>query len=107
MNIRKVYLGLIAVLSMALFYEWTSAARADSVVAHLEIAKSENLKARVSDDGLYVYLENELLKLKIAIQTGAVVESRLKEYGVENVEGSMGVRVFGTSETETGILNIT
>jgi YidC/Oxa1 family membrane protein insertase len=103
MNIRKVYLGLIAVLSMALFYEWTSAARADSVVAHLEIAKSENLKARVSDDGLYVYLENELLKLKIAIQTGAVVESRLKEYGVENVEGSMGVRVFGTSETETGI----
>ena len=103
MNIRKVYLGLIAVLSMALFYEWTSAARADSVVAHLEMAKSENLKARVSDDGLYVYLENELLKLKIAIQTGAVVESRLKEYGVENVEGSMGVRVFGTSETETGI----
>ena len=103
MNIRKVYLGLIAVLSMALFYEWTSAARADSVVAHLEMAKSENLNARVSDDGLYVYLENELLKLKIAIQTGAVVESRLKEYGVENVEGSMGVRVFGTSETETGI----
>ena len=103
MNIRKVYLGLIAVLSMALFYEWTSAARADSVVAHLEMAKSENLNARVSDDGLYVYLENELLKLKIGIQTGAVVESRLKEYGVENVEGSMGVRVFGTSETETGI----
>ena len=99
MNIRKVYLGLIAILSMALFYEWTSGGRADAVEAHLEMAKFENLKPRVSDDGLYVYLENELLKLKIATQTGAVVESRLKEYGVENVEGSMGVRVFGSSET--------
>ena len=105
MNIRKVYLGLIAVLSMALFYEWTSGGRADAVEAHLEMAKFENLKPRVSDDGLYVYLENELLKLKIAIQTGAVVESRLKEYGVENVEGSMGVRVL--ARQKQGTLGIT
>ena len=99
MNIRKVYLSLIAILSVALFYEWTSDSRAESVVDHLEAAKVENLKPQVSDDGLYVYLENDLLKLKIAIQTGSIVESRLKEYGVENVEGSMGVRVFGSSET--------
>jgi YidC/Oxa1 family membrane protein insertase len=99
MNIRKVYLGLIAILSVALFYEWTSNSRAESVVNHLEAANVENLKPQVSDDGLYVYLENDLLKLKIAIQTGSIVESRLKAYGVENVEGSLGVRVFGSSET--------
>jgi YidC/Oxa1 family membrane protein insertase len=99
MNIRKVYLGLIAILSVALFYEWTSGSRAESVVDHLEAAKVESLKPQVSEDGLYVYLENDLLKLKIAIQTGSIVESRLKEYGVENVDGSMGVRVFGSSET--------
>ena len=90
MNIRKVYLGLIAILSVALFYEWTSGSRAESVVDHLEAAKVESLKPQVSEDGLYVYLENDLLKLKIAIQTGSIVESRLKEYGVENVDGYGG-----------------
>ena len=99
MNIRKIYLGLIAVLSVALFYEWTSGNKADSVISHLETAKVESLKPQVSEDGLYVRLENDLLKLKIAIQTGSIVESRLKNYGVENVEGSMGVRVFGSSDT--------
>ena len=85
MNIRKIYLGLIAVLSVALFYEWTSGNKADSVISHLETAKVESLKPQVSEDGLYVRLENDLLKLKIAIQTGYIVESRLKNYGVENV----------------------
>jgi YidC/Oxa1 family membrane protein insertase len=84
---------------MALFYEWTSGNKADSIGAHLESAKVESAKPRVTKDGLYVYLENDLLKLKIATQTGSVVESRLKKYGVENVEGSMGVRVFGSSDT--------
>ena len=36
MNIRKVYLGLIAILSVALFYEWTSDSRAESIVDHLK-----------------------------------------------------------------------
>jgi YidC/Oxa1 family membrane protein insertase len=35
----------------------------------------------------------------LLLQTGSIVESRLKNYGVENVEGSMGVRVFGSSDT--------
>ena len=87
MNIRKVYLGLIAILSVALFYEWTSDSRAESVVDHLEAAKVENLKPQVSDDGLNVYLENELLRQKIAIQTGAHDASRAKKEGVEKVEG--------------------
>ena len=99
MNIRKVYLGLIAVLSVALFYEWTSDSKSTSISKHLALANIEMAKPKVSDDGAYVYLENDLLKLKISVRTGSVVESRLKEYGVENVEGSMGVRVFGSSET--------
>ena len=66
MNIRKIYLGLMAVLSVALFYEWTSGNKADSVISHLETAKIESLKPQVSEDGLYVRLENDLLKLKIA-----------------------------------------
>ena len=45
-----------------------------------------------------MYLENGLLRLKIAINSGAIVETRLKEYGVENIPGSLGVRVFGSDE---------
>jgi YidC/Oxa1 family membrane protein insertase len=98
MNIRKVYLGLVAVLSVALFYEWTSDNKSSSISKHLELAGIEMAKPKVSEDGTYVYLENDLLRLKISIQTGSVLESRLKQYGVENVEGSMGVRVFGSSD---------
>ena len=98
MNIRKVYLGLVAVLSVALFYQWTSDNKSSSISKHLELAGIEMAKPKVSEDGAYVYLENDLLRLKISIQTGSVLESRLKQYGVENVEGSMGVRVFGSSD---------
>jgi hypothetical protein len=45
MNIRKIYLGLIAVLSVALFYEWTSGNKADSVISHLETGKGRKFKA--------------------------------------------------------------
>ena len=82
MNIRKVYLGLIAVLSVALFYEWTSDSKSTSISKHLALANIEMAKPKVSDDGAYVYLENDLLKLKISVRTGSVVESRLNEYGV-------------------------
>ena len=98
MNIRKVYLGLVVVLSVALFYEWTSDNKSSSISKHLELAGIEMAKPKVSEDGAYVYLENDLLRLKISIQTGSVLESRLKQYGVENVEGSMGARVFGSSD---------
>ena len=32
------------------------------------------------------------------MNSGAIVEARLKEYGVENIPGSLGVRVFGSDE---------
>ena len=70
MNIRKIYLSLIVLLSMALFYEWSSGGRLVEQAAHLEIAKIENSKPSVSNDGEYVYIENDLLKIKIAIKNG-------------------------------------
>ena len=36
----------------------------------------------------------------VATRTGSIIETRLKEYPVENVKGSLGFRVFGSS-TET------
>ncbi|MDA9322031.1 membrane protein insertase YidC, partial [Gammaproteobacteria bacterium] len=72
--------------------------KADAQAKHLELAKSESSVGVVTADGSYVYLENDLLKLKIAASSGAIVEARLKEYGVENIPGSLGVRVFGSDE---------
>ena len=83
MNIRKIYTGLIVLLSMALFYEWTSLAKFDAYSKHLEVAEEE--RAKPMTDGEYVYLENDLMKVKVAITTGAIIETRLKEYGVENI----------------------
>ena len=98
MNIRKIYLGLIVLFSMALFYEWSSEQRVLNEKNIQLQAELEGASGPVSDDGRFVFLENDLLKLKISIATGSVVESRLKQYGVENVPGSLGVRVFGSSE---------
>ena len=98
MNIRRIYLAVIVVLSASLFYQWTAESKADAQAKHLEVAKSEGSIDVVTSDGSYVYLENDLLKLKIAVNSGAIVEARLKEYGVENIPGSLGVRVFGSDE---------
>jgi len=99
MNIRKIYLGLIVLLSMALFYEWSSEQRVLNEKNIQQQAELEGELGLVSNDGRFVFLENDLLKLKISIATGSVVESRLKQYGVENIPESLGVRVFGSSET--------
>ena len=99
MNLRKVYLGVIVVLSMALFYEWNSENQKLSELEQLRVADIEAVTSRVTDDGGFVYLENDELRLKISTSTGSIVESRLKKYGVENIEGSLGVRVFGSSNT--------
>ena len=98
MNIRKIYVGLIAFLLMAMFYTWTSETRALSTSTHLALAKSENALPVVSSDGNYVSIENDQLKVRVAVNTGAIVETRLKEYKVENVEGALGSRVFGSDD---------
>ena len=97
MNLRKVYLGVIVVLSMALFYEWNSENQKLSEIEQLRVADMEAATSQVSDGGSFVYLENDELRIKISTSTGSVVESRLKKHGVENIEGSPGVRVFGSS----------
>jgi YidC/Oxa1 family membrane protein insertase len=97
MNLRKIYLGVVVVLSMALFYEWNSENQKLSEMEQLRVADMEASASRVTNDGGFVYLENNELRLKISTSTGSVVESRLKKYGVENIEGSPGVRVFGSS----------
>jgi YidC/Oxa1 family membrane protein insertase len=99
MNIRKIYVGLIAFLLMAMFYAWTSETRALSTSTQLAEAKSENALPAVSSNGDYVTIENDLLKVRVAVSTGAIVETRLKEYKVENIEGSLGSRVFGSDES--------
>ena len=98
MNIRRIYLAVIVVLSASLFYQWNNEGKVAAQAKHMEIAKSESFINAVTEDGDYVYLENGLLRLKIAINSGAIVETRLKEYGVENIPGSLGVRVFGSDE---------
>ena len=98
MNIRRIYLAVIVILSASLFYQWNDEGKVAAQAKHMEIAKSESFINAVTEDGDYVYLENGLLRLKIAINSGAIVESRLKEYGVENIPGSLGVRVFGSDE---------
>ena len=98
MNIRRIYLAVIVILSASLFYQWNNEGKVAAQAKHMEIAKSESFINAVTEDGDYVYLENDLLRLKIAINSGAIVETRLKEYGVENIPGSLGVRVFGSDE---------
>jgi YidC/Oxa1 family membrane protein insertase len=103
MNLRKVYLGVIVVLSMALFYEWNSENQKLSEIEQLRVADAdiEASASQVTSGGDFVYLENDYLRIKISTSTGSIVESRLKKYGVENIEGSPGVRVFGASNTGT------
>ena len=98
MNMRRIYLAVIVILSASLFYQWNDEGRVAAQAQHMEIAKSESFINAVTEDGDYVYLENDLLRLKIAINSGAIVETRLKEYGVENIPGSLGVRAFGSDE---------
>jgi predicted small secreted protein len=69
MNIRRIYLAVIVVLSASLFYQWNAESKADAQAKHLEVAKSESFIDVVTADGSYVYLENDLLKLKIAVNS--------------------------------------
>ena len=97
MNIRNIYWGLIIVLSGLLLFEWTSQKREQSIDSHLDYAEFFN--ASGYGDG-YSIIENDKLFVVVATRTGSIIETRLKEYPVENVKGSLGFRVFGSS-TET------
>jgi YidC/Oxa1 family membrane protein insertase len=96
MNNRKLYLAAIFFLSLTLFYQYSSEQRLEAENSQVVIAE-ESQEARVlsaNDD--YVYLEDDLLSLKISSVNGAIVEARSKKHLVESVEGSLGVRIFGS-----------
>jgi len=93
MNIRSVYWALLIGLSLTLLFQWTSEKREESVNEHLLSAQTSSLSV---SDGL-VSIENNELYVVVSVATGNIVETRLKEYPVENVEGSLGYRVFGES----------
>ena len=93
MNIRSVYWALLIGLSLTLLFQWTSEKREESVNEHLLSAQTSSLSV---GDGL-VSIENNELYVVVSAATGNIVETRLKEYPVENVEGSLGYRVFGES----------
>ena len=93
MNIRSVYWALLIGLSLTLLFQWTSEKREESVNEHLLSAQTSSLSV---SDGL-VSIENNELYVVVSVATGNIVETRLREYPVENVEGSLGYRVFGES----------
>ena len=99
MNIRSIYLFLIVVLSLGLFFEWSSEKKDEAIKNHLLEAQSPAYEVK---DG-FVVIENEKLYVVVETQTGYIVETRIKEHLVENIDGSLGYRVFGSSED--GVFN--
>ena len=94
MNVRRLYLFLIVGLSLALLFEWSSAKKNQSIENRLLESKSSSFD--IGDD--YVAIENSNLYVVVEVQTGKIVETRINKYPVENnVEGSLGYRVFGRS----------
>jgi len=97
MNIRGIYISIIVLLSMGLLYEWNSEQRSKVISNHLEIAAA-------SKEGLgegLAQIKNDKLSVVVNVNTGAIVETRLIEHPVENVEGSLGFRVFGYSNSSS------
>jgi len=94
MNIRNFYWLGIVVLSLGLLYEWTSEKRGDSIQNHL----GEELYSSFDMGGSHVYIENNELAVVVKVETGAIVETRLKKYPVEDVDGANGFRVLGESK---------
>ena len=94
MNIRSVYLFLVVVLSLGLFFQWSTDKKTQSIENHLLETKSPSFE--VGED--YVVVENEELYVVVEVSSGAIVETRLKKHLVEDVEGSSGYRVLGKSK---------
>ena len=96
MNIRQLYIAFIFVFALGLFYQYSSEQRSVSGERAVELMKAETKKQLEDNGGDFVYLENDLLRLVIKTSDGSIVEARSKEHLVERVEGSLGVRIFGS-----------
>ena len=94
MNIRGFYWVLLIGLSLTLLFQWTAEKRQKAVAEHLSSVMSSGFSL---EDG-YASIENDDLVVVVSVPTGNIVETRLKKYPVENVQGSLGYRVFGESK---------
>ena len=94
MNIRGFYWVLLIGLSLTLLFQWTTEKRQKAVAEHLSSVISSGFSL---EDG-YASIENDDLVVVVSVPTGNIVETRLKKYPVENVQGSLGYRVFGESK---------
>ncbi len=94
MGLRNFYWVVVVVLSLGLLFEWTSEKRDQSIQNHL----NEDWSSSFEIGGSHAYIENDELFVVVAVETGAIVETRLKKYPVENTEGAFGFRVFGESK---------
>ena len=93
MRTRNYYLlGALGLLVVMMFL-FTSQNRAIDIDRHLIAAQAYEEAVSLNPD--IVKIENEKLAVIVEVATGNIVEARLKEYLVENTEGSLGVRVFG------------
>ena len=93
MNIRNFYWLIIVVLSGALLFEWTSEKKLESIESHMMLAESMS-QVGLGED--HVAVENEELFIVVSIESGSIIEARLKKHPVEKVVGSLGFRVFGS-----------
>jgi len=93
-GLRNFYWVVVVVLSLGLLFEWTSEKRDQSIQNHL----NEDWSSSFEIGGSHAYIENDELFVVVAVETGAIVETRLKKYPVENTEGAFGFRVFGESK---------
>jgi len=94
MKTRNYYLLGAFGLLVVMMYLFTSQNRVIDIEKHLEAAKK--YEQGVSDNPGVVKVENEKLDVLVEIASGDIIEARLKEYLVENADGSLGVRVFGS-----------
>ena len=94
MKTRNYYLLGAFGLLVVMMYLFTSQNRVIDIEKHLEAAKK--YEQGISDNPGVVKVENEKLDVLVEIATGNIIEARLKEYLVENADGSLGVRVFGS-----------
>ena len=84
MNIRNFYLFLVVVLSLGLLFEWTNENKKNSTQAHLE--ESISIESNREAVGGFVTINSDELSLVISIESGAIVETRLKKMDSQGID---------------------
>ena len=99
-NFRLVCWFVVVFLIAFLLFEWNSDKKRFYIESHMVLAERELKTPLLNNDS--VKIENGLMSVTVSIKSGSIIEARLKEYPVENVEGALGVRVFGYEKQGVG-----